>query len=77
MAINSEKLNEFLGNAVLDFGATFMALVRVGDELGLYKTLGSGGSQTLAELAKPDARQFDIRSQALEPSGSNRCPTGS
>ena len=53
MAINSDKLNELLGKAVVDFGATFhAALVRVGDKLGLYKALASGGSQTPAELAK-------------------------
>ena len=53
MAINSEKLNEFLGKAIVDFGATFhAALVRVGDKLGLYKALAAGGPQTPAELAK-------------------------
>jgi len=53
MAINSDKLNEFLGKAVVDFGAAFhTALVRVGDKLGLYKTLAANGPQTSAELAK-------------------------
>lgn len=53
MAIDSEKLNEFLGRALIDFGATFhAALVRIGDRLGLYKALASGGAQTPAELAK-------------------------
>jgi 2-polyprenyl-3-methyl-5-hydroxy-6-metoxy-1,4-benzoquinol methylase len=53
MAIDSEKLNEFLGKAIVDFGATFhAALVRVGDKLGLYKALAAGGPQTPAELAK-------------------------
>lgn len=53
MAIDSEKLHELLGKAVVDFGATFhAALVRVGDKLGLYKALASGGPQTPAELAK-------------------------
>ena len=53
MAINSEKLNEFLGKAIVDFGATFhAALVQVGDKLGLYKALAAGGPQTPAELAK-------------------------
>jgi 2-polyprenyl-3-methyl-5-hydroxy-6-metoxy-1,4-benzoquinol methylase len=53
MAINTEKLNEFLGKAIVDFGATFhAALVRVGDKLGLYKALAAGGPQTPAELAK-------------------------
>ncbi len=53
MAINTEKLNEFLGKAIVDFGATFhAALVRVGDKLGLYKALAAGGPQTPKELAK-------------------------
>jgi hypothetical protein len=53
MSINPEKLNELLGKAVVDFGATFhAALVRVGDKLGLYKALAAGGPQTPGELAK-------------------------
>ena len=53
MAIDPEKLNEFLGRALVDFGATFhAALVRIGDKLGLYKALAAGGPQTSAELAK-------------------------
>ena len=53
MAIDNDKLHEFLVKAVVDFGATFhAALVRVGDKLGLYKGLAAGGAQTPAELAK-------------------------
>ncbi|HVS88164.1 MAG TPA: class I SAM-dependent methyltransferase [Candidatus Acidoferrum sp.] len=53
MAINQDKLNEFLGKAIVDFGATFnAALIRIGDKLGLYKALAAGGPQTPAELAK-------------------------
>jgi len=53
MAIDPEKLNEFLGRALVDFGATLhAALVRIGDKLGLYKGLAAGGPQTSAELAK-------------------------
>jgi 2-polyprenyl-3-methyl-5-hydroxy-6-metoxy-1,4-benzoquinol methylase len=53
MAINQDKLYEFLGKAINDFGAVFnAALVRIGDKLGLYKALASGGPQTPAELAK-------------------------
>ena len=53
MAINQDKLHEFLGKAITDFGAVFnAALVRIGDKLGLYKALASGGPQTSAELAK-------------------------
>ena len=47
MAIDPEKLNEFLGRALVDFGATFhAALVRIGDKLGLYKALAASGPQT-------------------------------
>ena len=53
MAIDMDKLHEFLGKAIVDFGATFhAALVRIGDKLGLYKGLAAGGPQTPAELAK-------------------------
>ena len=53
MAINQDKLHEFLFKAIVDFGATFnAALIRIGDKLGLYKALASGGPQTPAELAK-------------------------
>jgi 2-polyprenyl-3-methyl-5-hydroxy-6-metoxy-1,4-benzoquinol methylase len=53
MAINQDKLHEFLGKAIVDFGATFnAALIRIGDKLGLYKALASGGPQTPADLAK-------------------------
>jgi 2-polyprenyl-3-methyl-5-hydroxy-6-metoxy-1,4-benzoquinol methylase len=53
MALNEAKLHEFLGKALVDFGATFnAALVRIGDRLGLYKALAQGGPQTPGELAK-------------------------
>jgi len=53
VAINQDKLHEFLGKAIVDFGATFnAALIRIGDKLGLYKALVLGGPQTPAELAK-------------------------
>jgi 2-polyprenyl-3-methyl-5-hydroxy-6-metoxy-1,4-benzoquinol methylase len=53
MAINQDKLHEFLFKAISDFGATFhAALLRIGDKLGLYKALAANGPQTPAELAK-------------------------
>src|SRR5258706_2738240 len=53
MAINTDKLNEFLGKAIVDFGATFnAALIRIGDRLGLYKALAAAGPQTPTEPAK-------------------------
>jgi SAM-dependent methyltransferase len=53
MEINQDKLNEFMGRAVVDFGATLHAgLVIIGEKLGLYKALDEGGPQTPAELAR-------------------------
>jgi 2-polyprenyl-3-methyl-5-hydroxy-6-metoxy-1,4-benzoquinol methylase len=53
MAIDQDKLHEFLVKAIVDFGATFnAALIRIGDKLGLYKALAAGGEQTSTELAK-------------------------
>jgi SAM-dependent methyltransferase len=45
-------LEAFLGQAVTDFGAaTTIAMVAVGDRLGLYRALADGGAQTPEELA--------------------------
>ena len=54
MAINEEKLHQFLGSCVNDFGATMHAgLVVIGESLGLYKSLAqASGPLTPAELAK-------------------------
>ena len=52
MAINEDKLNEFLGKFVTDLGATVAAgNVVVGHRLGLYKAL-SEGPATADELAR-------------------------
>lgn len=53
MAINEEKLNQFLGSCVSDFGATMHAgLVVIGEKLGLYKALAQAdGALTPAQLA--------------------------
>ena len=49
MAIDQDKLHEFLVKAIVDFGATFnAALIRIGDKLGLFKGLAAGGPQTAA-----------------------------
>jgi SAM-dependent methyltransferase len=46
------ELNDFLGQAVTDFGAAAtIAMVYVGDQLGLYAGLVEGGAQTPEELA--------------------------
>ena len=52
-AFDEQLLNELLGRAINDVGATSLAtLVLIGDELGLYRGLASGGAQTSAELAR-------------------------
>jgi len=52
MAIDPDKLNEFLQRGVVDFGAVFhAALVIVGDKHGLYKKLAERGPMNSAELA--------------------------
>ena len=53
MAINEEKLNQFLGSCITDFGATMHAgLVVIGESLGLYKAMAKAGKAiTPAELA--------------------------
>src|SRR6266498_1588511 len=51
--INEDKMNEFLGKVVGDFGASLSsALVYIGQKLGLYQAMAAAGSVTPAELAK-------------------------
>lgn len=57
MAINEEKLHQFLGSCVNDFGATMHAgLVVIGESLGLYKAMAEAGKPlSPAELAERTA----------------------
>lgn len=51
--IDESKLNEFMGKAVGDMGATLnAALVIIGEKLGLYKAMANAGPLTAAELAQ-------------------------
>jgi SAM-dependent methyltransferase len=61
MALNEEKLHQFLGSCVTDFGATMHAgLVVIGESLGLYKALAQAGRSLkpveLAERTKTNER---------------------
>ena len=59
MAINEQKLNDFMGRFVGDLGAVMhAATVVVGDQLGLYKALGNGPSsvEDLARRTSTDPR---------------------
>ena len=52
MVIDHDKLNEFLGKAVVDIGAAWSAnMVLLGDKLGLYKAMAMLGATTPAQLA--------------------------
>jgi len=53
MALDQEKLNQFLQKALNDLGATFHAsLIVIGDKLGLYKAMADAGPLTSTELAQ-------------------------
>src|ERR1700728_2932668 len=50
--VDEAKLHQLVGQMLSDLGgAASVALVRIGDALGLYKTLHAGGPMTVAELA--------------------------
>jgi hypothetical protein len=53
MSFNEEKLNQFLGKVLSDFGgAASSVLVYIGDKLGLYKAMSDFGKpMTSKELA--------------------------
>jgi 2-polyprenyl-3-methyl-5-hydroxy-6-metoxy-1,4-benzoquinol methylase len=52
-ALNEDRLNALLGQAVGEFGATAnAALIVIGDRLGLYRELAAGGPLTSPELAR-------------------------
>ncbi len=51
--MNQDKLHQLVGQAVSELGAAVMgATVIVGDKLGLYKALASGGPMTAQQLAE-------------------------
>ena len=51
--IDEGKLNAFIGQMLSDLGgASSIAMVRLGDTLGLYRAIHDNGPMTSAELAK-------------------------
>ncbi len=53
MAIDEAKLDQFIGQFVIDFGAAMhAATVVIGDKLGLYKALADAGPSTAEQLAR-------------------------
>jgi SAM-dependent methyltransferase len=52
-ALDENKLHQFVGQMLADLGgASSVAMVRIGDALGLYKALHAHGPMTCAQLAK-------------------------
>ncbi len=50
--VDEAKLHQFVGQMLADLGgAASVALVRIGDALGLYKTMYESGPMTVTELA--------------------------
>ena len=70
--INENKMNEFLGKVVGDFGAALSSsLVYIGQKLGLYKAMASEGSMTPSELAaKTSTNERYIREWLLNQAAS-------
>jgi hypothetical protein len=53
MAVNTDKLNTFMGKPVGDMGPAMSAnIVLLGDKLGLYNAMAKEGPVTLAELQR-------------------------
>ncbi|MEE4208060.1 MAG: class I SAM-dependent methyltransferase, partial [Parvularcula sp.] len=51
-SVNEEKLNAFVGQVLNDLGGAYsVALVRIGDRLGLYRSLADKGPATASALA--------------------------
>jgi SAM-dependent methyltransferase len=53
MAVDEDKLMAFMGQAVTDMSAAIsVALMAIGDKLGLYKAMAGSGPLTSADVAK-------------------------
>ncbi len=58
MAVDQDKLNEFMCKAIGDVGAALSAnMVLLGDKLGLYKTMAMMGPVTPADSRRPQKLQ--------------------
>src|ERR1700745_578055 len=71
--VDDAKLHEFIGQMLSDLGgAARIALVRIGDALGLYKTLHARGPMTVGELgAEAGVSERYLREWLLQQAASN------
>src|SRR5436190_6836990 len=80
--VDDAKLHQFMGQMLSDLGgAASVALVRIGDALGLYKALHERGPMTVDELAaaagvKPDGSWMIIEPMAGDRLEDNLNPVG-
>ena len=66
-SLNEVKLNAFIGQILSDLGgASSVAMVRMGDALGLYKTLHGKGPMTSAELARTAMVRQDLANESVQ-----------
>ena len=67
--IDEGRLNQLIGQMVSDLGgASSVAMVRIGDALGLYKALHANGAMTAAELGSAvGAHERYVREWLSEP----------
>src|SRR5690349_14398264 len=71
--VDEGKLHQFIGQMLGDLGgAASIALVRIGDALGLYKALQAGGAMSVSELAaKTGVNQRYLREWLSHQAASN------
>ena len=73
MALNPDKLNEFLGKAVVDFGATMSAgSHRIGDQLGLYKALAERWPADAGGAREANRHRRALRARVAQRAGRRR-----
>ncbi len=71
--MDETKLNEFVGRMLGDLGGAFsVPMVRIGDRLGLYRTLQESGPMTAAELARESRHRRTLRARVAVASGGVR-----
>jgi hypothetical protein len=75
--IDEGRLNQLIGQMVSDLGgASSVAMVRIGDALGLYKALHANGAMTAAELGSSvGAHERYVREWLSNQPASNISPT--
>ena len=68
--VDDAKLHQFMGQMLSDLGgAASVALVRIGDALGLYKTLHEQGPMTVRRACRRSRRQPALPARMAVASG--------